>query len=309
MRNLFCPVVALCVLAVGGCCLNTVVLLPETTSNADFIGPDDVSGHYHDAGSQPDIGGSTDYDGHIVFTSLARTVVDDVLPDDLQLMANTEQPSLHPVALIFGDQTNLTWTLPGGFQMTFPGGYNELILFIPFVQKDGTGPMHNYVVRMYLDWLDGVTGGNWFFGYRKELATFTEAAINLGSATVDTLKIQRLGADRFQAGMTGIGAWLNDAQAKAALPNYAAMQEIFRMPMLGTKLAPTGEAYYVCSYFLFDWQDTSIRPAKVDHAYTGEFTSGMTSWLAAGGLTGQPEGTFAVDDLGWELTSAQKCVF
>ncbi len=309
MRYQFRFAVVLCALAAGGCCLNTLPLVPKSTSNADFIGPDDVNGSYHDAGSQPDIGGSTDYDGHIVFTNLTRTVVDDVLPDDLKLAANSEQPAQHPVALIFGDQTNLTWTLPGGFQMTFPGGYNELILFIPFVQKDGTGPMHNYVVGMYLDWLDGVTGGNWFFGYRKELATFSEATINLGSATVDTLNIQRLGADRFQASMTGSGPWLTDSQARVTLPNYPAMQEIFRMPMLGTKIAPSGEAYYVCSYFLFDWQNTSIRPARVDHAYTGEFTTGMTSWVAAGGLTGQLEGTFAVDDLGWELTSAQACVF
>ncbi len=298
----FFPLIALFILF--GCCHTQDAFVPVTpTSTSAFLGPDDFSGSYTGPGDMPDIGGSTDYDGNIVFTNLPRTTVNDILPAELELAVNNEQPTQHPVILVFGKQTNLTWKL-GGVEITFPGGYNELILIIPFVQKQGHQEWHNFVVRMYLDWEDGVTGGNWFFGYRKQLAAFAET---VGATT--KLDVLRAAVEYFTADVASSGAWLDDATASGSLPNYDAMKQIFDMPMLGTKTAPNGDVYFVCSYFLYDFADTKIRASKVDHAYLQNFVSGMSSWVTAGALSGLSEGTYAVDDLGWELTSAQACKF
>lgn len=291
-------------LVITGCCCPTVIAKPTP----GFWGPDDFEGSY-DSPKEPVVNAETTYEGDIVFANLPRTVVDDVLPADLQLAANVgDMPGQHPIVLIFGTQTNPRWTMP---PISGYNDYHEMILVIPFVQKVGGEKWHNFVVRMYLDWQVGVDAGNLFYGYRKELADLVRST-PLPHPPEFILDISQGGVARFTAQITGISAWMDDYAANAGLTNYEAMKVIFDMPILGTWPASYGWASsYVCSYFVWRWEAATVRvrSASTQLQFRSNFVPNMTQWVSAGAISSLSNGDWGVQGLTWQLTTPKTCAF
>jgi len=279
---------------------------PVIVTTPGFLGPADFAGSYDKLGYPVFMGGQSSFDGEIVFTNLPRTVVEDVLPTDLQLATNTAQPTKHPVILAFGLQHNLKWVFPGGWSIGLDKEYNELMVIIPFVQKQGKQKWHNYVMRMYLDWPWAINTGNTYFGFRKEEAAFLRAV--LPSPADYELSLTKNDASLWNGKVTGLAAWMDNTSAKASLANYAAMREIFKMPMLGTLSLAIGDPY-VCSFF--DWRlaDSQLRRSEVDYRFQANFVPNMAAWVAAGVLTNTDDGGFGVKRLQWRMTSPLPCRF
>src|SRR4029453_3625044 len=103
--------------------------------------------------------GQAHFNGCIAFSNWQKEEVAAVLPDELELAVNTSAASeLHPVAFIFGEQTDGA-TIFGG--ITFPMGvnYHELAFAIPFV-KHRRGPyLHTFVPRMYSSFFPATWAG------------------------------------------------------------------------------------------------------------------------------------------------------
>lgn len=288
-------------LVVSGCC----PLPGPPPPTPGFWGPDDFQGSY-DPTKDMVMNVQTTYDGDIVFANLPRTVVDDVLPADLQLAPNVgDMPTQHPVVLVFGTQTKLQWILP-----PIPAGndYHELILIIPFVQKVGGQKWHNYVVRMYLDWQLGVDGGNFMYGYMKELGVLTKE-FSLAPPPEFVFKVSRGNADKFRGEVTGVSALMKDSVAQTSLTNYQAMKTIFTMPILGTMTTSAATTSYVCSYFLWNWDMADVRKASTRLQFLSDFVPNMSPWVAQGPINNLANGDFGVTGLVWELTAPKACVF
>jgi hypothetical protein len=265
-----------------------------------FLGATDFNGAYTPYPPAPGPQGESTYKGRIMFSNLPRGVVESVLPTDLQLANNTSAtPAVHPVALLFGDQTHARWSIPGVAPLELRKGvqkdyrYREMIVIVPFVQYRGSPEWHNYVVGMFLNDLGATLGGNAFYGYRKELAKFRKTA-NLFKVSVEKHPI-------FTASLGGFGPWYPDAQADAALANYTDVKQILQMPVLGTEELPQPLPpyhVYVSSYFVFDFQNSEARSFTSQHQFLAPF--GLASWVALGQISSVP-GAFEVKELVWKL--------
>jgi hypothetical protein len=276
-------------------------------SGPGFLGPDDFNGKYDKLPTPIPMGGQSSFTGDAAVTNLSRTIIEEILPTELQLAENTEAPSLHPVIMLFGIQHNLEWTMPGGWSFPLDKAYNEIMLIVPFVQSTHGEYWHNWVVRMYLDWQWAVDRGNVYFGLQKELGQFVRDFAT-GVGVEYTLEVSKSGIEKWQGSISPETAWMTEAQAQASLENYEAFKEIFKMPVLGAWSTLAGKQW-VCSYFDWNMGKGSVRQSRVDHEYKSNFVPNMESWVNTGIMQSEADGGFGLKDLQWRMTTPLPCHF
>jgi hypothetical protein len=267
----------------------------------DFLDAGDFEGSYDTPVTNNVYRGQTDYDGYLVFANLPRTIVDDVLPTDLQLAPNVSSTyqNVHPIILLYGDQSNGTYVFPPYIPpVTLGTSYHEVVMLIPFVRQVGGTKWHNYVVRMYLDNLPAVQIGNQYYGYFKELAVLTETST---TATLSQLEVNQGPQTNFQwTAETPSGSFVSSASATGTLDNYKHAIDIMRMPLLGTLttlLLPT----YVCSFWDWNLQNADVRPVEVTSQFVQPPRSGTTSWVGQGAIVSDEKFAFEIHGLVWQL--------
>lgn len=325
-------------------CVATPALhVPQTT---EFVGS------FEGRNAARTLGGQSTYEGHVIFLEKPRAVVEGLLPPNsgLHLAAPSStatDPSNYPVLVMYGLQSNLSWNLAyvSLLQPQYQP-YYELVLLIPFVQKDGgSSKWHNYIVRMYLNWQLGVDVGIAYYGYQKRLATFgTEALPPLTSTSPTPPGSVQMSAcsptsatsgcsassngKQFTARMLGVGAW-GPSSSLDSLDSYQAMKSILSMPVLGTCEAPNlfGGCYmfgqpavlpiivtngaHMCSYFVFTWDSAQARRESAELAFLSDFSlqgGNLSPWVQQV-MSNVPDGAFGVKDLNWQLTLSQACVW
>ena len=128
---------ALAHLAVNWLEIEPVATYAITAAATPFLGEADFEGQRIAAGSPVTEGGQATYNGLITFTNVPREMVANLLPAGFELAARatTGAPGLHPVVLLFGDQTDGAAVIGGNHAPTGVH-YSELIFAVPFVQRN-----------------------------------------------------------------------------------------------------------------------------------------------------------------------------
>ena len=265
---------------------------PVAPTMTTFLGPKDFKGSWQPRRSDANTGGQSTYHGRVVFTNIARNIVEGVLPKDLRLAENrSPTPGLHPVVYLYGHQAKTTYVVKGQeIQIDTP--YQELILLIPFVQLVDHEKWHNYVVRMYLNNRVARDIGNAYYGYAKRKATFEE------NFTEFTVLVGGRPAPAFQATVETLGPWQTSKDAEGTLPHYRDIQTIFEMPVVGMHEVSGNP---VCSYFEWKYDATEVAPVRSQHRFLRPFTRDMESWPTLGSLISVADGAIAIQKLQWRL--------
>ena len=232
------------------------------------------------------------FDGHITFSNWPREDVAKLLPPDLELCPNTSAtPDIHPVAFIFGDQTQGAM-LFGGFNFSLGVHYQELGMAIPFVKHRHGQYLHMYMVRMYSSYAIATWNGNFHYGFSKEMARlWWQGPVYIVTTENDVLLLH--------ASVEAAGEW--SGGDSCALPNFAAMRAIFALPVVGRK----SNGAYVCSYFGWDFGEALVRPADACVAIDAPFVEGLTPRECHDA----PSGTFQVRGMCWNLSWPSSCRF
>ena len=255
-----------------------------------FLSENDFSGSYQACGSRTSVGGQATYEGKILFTNMPRKHVQGVLAQDLCLATNkSKTPELHPVVYLYGHQTNTQWIIRG---RTLPVGkdYQELILLIPFVQRNKSDKWHNYVVIIYLNDKAAQKLGNTYYGYAKHKARFEE--------TTTDFTVLVHGRPTFHSTTKTLGPWQPSRAAELTLPNYKNIQTIFEMPVLGVKQGRK-KLTFSCSYFEWEYSSVEVAPIQSQH----RFLHGDT-------FTSEKDCAIAIRNLRWRITfPPPKCQF
>ena len=141
--------------------------------------------------------GQAAFNGCIAFCNWRRDDVAALLPPDLELATNISALEFHPVAFIFGEQTEGATIFAG---ITFPLGvrYHEFALAIPFVEHRRGRSLHIFVPRMYSSFFPATWAGNAHYGLAKAMATMHWHGPRFSIATPD-------GATPFQACVEAAG--------------------------------------------------------------------------------------------------------
>lgn len=280
----------------AGCCPCPPSVSPGTQP---VLGPADFSGSFDPAPAGiPVFGGKSTFDGAVVFSNLSRSVVQQVLPSDLQLAPNiSSTPNVHPVILVLSHHGNMRWLLPGP-NPPYENPYEELILLVPFVQRPPGTNWHSLVVRMYLDDFWAIVTGNAFYGYMKQAGTFQRIDMELAPST---FKVSRLGLQMFDATLTSTGHWRSSDNAVATLPNFRDIQTIFSMPLIGRIPSLPPFPLYKCSYFRWDYGVTFVRPMQSVHRFVRPFNGAMGGWVALGDLQSVIDGAVAMRGMNWRI--------
>lgn len=236
--------------------------------------------------------GQADFNGCIAFCNWRKEDVAAVLPVELELAVNTSfAPELHPVAFIFGEQTEGA-TIFGG--VTFPMGvnYHEFALAIPFVKHRRGRNLHTFVPRMYSSFFPATWAGNAHYGLAKEMATMRWQGPLFVIATPDGTMV-------LHASVEPAGDWA--AGPRCELPNFAAMQAVFALPVVGRRTDGT----YVASYFGWDFSAARVRPARATLSIDTALVEGLAPrWCAT-----VASGTFEVQRMIWRLSWPISCRF
>ena len=280
---LVCTVCLLC-----AACISPVPRFPSST--LPFMGPNDFAGSYKPRPYDAVIGGQASYQGTVIFANLDRSLLQPVLPPGFRLANNVRGMSVHPVMLLYGHQLNTSWLILGQ-PIPIGNDYNELTLLIPFVQSNSGSRWHNFAVRMYLNDVWAIWLGNQFFAYAKEEGSFTELASQIKAYVSSILYLE--------ATIQTIGSWQSSAQAQTSLPNYAAMQTILEMPVLGRR--ELGDPTPVCSYFEWHYDQALVASAQSSHRFAQPLRAGMEAWPALGWVSSVPGGAFALKDIEWRI--------
>lgn len=236
--------------------------------------------------------GQADFNGCIAFCNWPKEDLAAVLPADLELAVNTSStPELHPVAFIFGEQTEGA-TIFGG--LTFPMGvnYHEFALAIPFVRHRRGRNLHTFVPRMYSSFAPATWAGNAHYGLAKDMAAMRwQGPLFVIAAPDDTLL--------FHASVEPAGEWTPGPTA--ALPNFAAMRAVFDLPVVGRR----GDGTYVTSYFGWDFGGAHVRPARAWVSIDAALADGVAPrWSAT-----LASATFEVRRMVWRLSWPGRCQF
>src|SRR5262249_49482129 len=264
---------------------------PPGTSTADFLGPDDFVGDYRPRGCNAAFGAEAIYHGRVIAINIPDNVASKVLPSGFHLAANpVSSPDQHPILLFLGHQTHTKYVFPG-WSPPVGNDYTEVIVVVPFVQKDGSSHWHNYVARIYLDDLPALYVGNLYYGMMKEEANFTE--------TTTTLDVYRNGVHWFQASFSSTATWTPSAVATTSLPNYRALLTMLEMPVQGTLTYLGGQP--VCSYFEWNCDDVQVRPISSQVRFLEPLQTGVTSWPALGTVSGVSDGAWELQGLRWRM--------
>jgi hypothetical protein len=258
-----------------------------------FLGKESFPGPWVCAGiSSGSYAGQAHFNGCIAFSNWLKEEVAAVLPDELELAVNTSAaPGLHPVAFIFGEQTEGA-TIFGG--VTFPMGvnYHELAFAIPFVKHRRGRYLHTFVPRMYSSFFPATWAGNAHYGLGKEMGTMRWEGPLFAVATAE-------GTPVFHASIEPVGEW--EAGPRCDLPNFAAMRAVFALPVVGRRTDGT----YVTSYFGWDFGAARVRPARAALSINAGLAQGVNPHSCAT----VSSGTFEVRRMIWRLSWPVSCRF
>lgn len=286
---------------IAGACCSAPPVAPSATEAAimttSFPGASQFQGDFLPAGGAVVDGIQSTYDGTIVVTTLDRNVVGKVLPAGTHLAAPVDATlARHPVLLLIGEQRVPSSVSNGNAQpIATAGDYREIILLVPFVVHDTGTLWHNLVVRMYLNDLAAVQGGNLVYGYRKEFAVMGRTVqTDRVSYQVDTLIPS---ATRFVAEVKVPGAYSPWGAPDPPLPRLGDIQRMFEMPLLGRD----GSGSFICSYWEWEFSSAEVAAASTEHRFVSEFAAGMADWVAAGTLANDPDGAIAVRKVRWRM--------
>ena len=230
--------------------------------------------------------------GCIVLCNWKRGEVERLLPAELALGTNTSPtPDLHPVAFVFGDLTDGA-TLFGGVTFFTGIAYQEFAMAIPFVKHTHCAHLHTYIPRMYSSYFPPTWSGNTYYGFAKEIARLRWHGPIFMITTDDDRLLLHVPVE------TG-GSWLPGGSCQ--LPNFAAMQEIFALPVVGRKADGT----YICSYFSWDFSNALVRPADSCVSIDAPLFEGLTPRRC----DDVSSGTFQVQHMLWKLSWPSSCRF
>jgi len=276
---------------------------PFAACSNDFLGADDFQGDWvPEQASFYLLGASSVFNGKILFANVDRKLVEDVLPVNWSLAPPKDSAELcHPILIMFGDQTNAHGTI-GGAPLPIGGAdaaYQEMMLLIPFTQRDKGGPLwHTAVIRMYLDDATATTLGNTYYAYQKQLATLTQSSSGI--------EVSIGGLLAFQATTSAPGTWENESVSTAK--NLDDIEDILAMPLVGVVKNPlaVGGEYDLCSYFRMSYQlnattESKVRSISTAHDYFIPFVPAMASWIGLPPLGNSTGGAIEIQDLVWDL--------
>lgn len=263
-----------------------------------YLGPDDFQGSFSPRLSDANNGLQSTYSGLVAVTSVHRATVQQMLPPGLFLATphpNTWGGSLHPVVHMIGEQRAPS-TLFAGAVLPVLGapGYDEMIMFVPFVVKANGTLWHNYVVRMYLNHIIPVFGGNELFGYQKVLARLDQS--QQGSFVRHTVTSEDLATTWFRDDVD-LPAGQPSPAGAAALPRWDEVRKILEMPFLGVR----PDEVMVCSYWELDYSNATVAPTASRHQVVTKFRDGMEPWETMGTLRSARNGAFSMSQVRWRL--------
>jgi hypothetical protein len=258
-----------------------------------FLGRQSFAGHCADVtGFSGTFAGQADFNGCIAFCHWSREEAAAALPAELELADNTSPiPTLHPVAFVFGEQTAGA-TIFGG--ITFPLGvsYHEFALAIPFVRHRRGRNLHTFMARMYSSYFPATWAGNAHYGLAKEMASmWWEGAVFVVGAAH--------GATRFRGCVEPAGEW--GAGPRCQLPNFAAVRDVFALPVVGRR----SDGTFVTSYFGWDFAPARVRAARATLAIDTALADGVTPRSCRS----LADGTFEVRRMIWRLSWPAACRF
>lgn len=287
----------------GGCSL-----IPATMTGVSseapmrFLGPDDFAGGFTPSSGPAELGLQSTYSGSVVVSMIDRTVVEKVLPTGVHLANPVVASTKHPVIHLIGEQREPS-TLYNGNPVPVPEaeGYREMILLVPFVVRGSSTQWHNYIVRMYLDDLTAVAGGNSIYGYEKVWARLgkTETSAVTTHQVTTLLGFTTWFLNELQ--VTGTWGSLADPTA-SSLPRWADLKKIFEMPVLGSF-----NGVFICSYWEWDFAGSEVAPAASKHQVVTKFRDGMEEWETMGPLVNALDGAFSIGRVRWRLAPPPGC--
>jgi len=231
----------------------------------------------------------------MTFTNIDRDRVAELLPSGFQLAPRktTRTPNVHPVILLFGDQTD------GASVLTIvhpqPSGvhYSEMILAVPFVRKTDQTGWHTYIIRMYLDNQVAVAAGE-AFGYQKEPAWV--------EWTGDYARIWKSsllgGQDLLEGNFSWEAQWYDGNDALQTIPNFQDMVNIMTTRLLGR----TG-GNSICSHFEWDLNQAKVARANTSYTMKAPFRSGMSAWPGISPFENVKDGAVIVRGMRWRLAT------
>jgi hypothetical protein len=263
-------------------------------------GPRHFVGSYDARTADAQDGGQSTYNGSIAVTLLDRGLVESVLPGDFRLARRTDGENTHPVIHLVGHQRELMILQDGVPQPTGIDDYQEMTLLVPFVVRASGAKWHSFVVRMYLDNVGAVAGGNAVYAYAKLLAELPES----GPPGDLTTQVMLLRAPLFEGNVKLTGAWHSSGNARATLAGWSDLQEIFKMPLVGADVVLGSVVRAVCSYWEWDYSNAEVAPATSRHQFLEPLRDGMAGWVRLGSLSSAPNGAFAIRGLRWRLAEA-----
>ncbi len=256
--------------------------------------------------------GQATWNGYLTFTNLDRKQVASLLPSGYVLAANSALPAEHPVALIFGDQTDgvnfLVPLAPGKpvpVTFTHRVHYSEVILGVPFVQKAGQPGWHTYIVRMYLDYGVAVIGGA-RYDYAKQFACldWTGWEVEIWQQPVvcqpqpPPVLLQR--KNLLSGDFRVTSGWRSGPDALANTKNFRQMVDIWTTKLLGRNAAK-------CSFFDWNLDDAQVARAATTYRFQSPFRPDLKTWPALGDLANVADGAVAVRGLYWGLGAPVPC--
>jgi hypothetical protein len=259
-----------------------------------FAGPQDFQGSFTPRIDPVTAGLQSTYTGAVVVTEVERAVVQQMLPAGLSL-APPKAPAgtKHPVIHLIGQQRSPR-TFPVDLVPPGAAGYDEMILFVPFVVKANATLWHNYIVRMYLTDDIAVFGGNQVYGYQKLIAALprTEAAgavsytVSQGNPAVLVFRTDMAAPQPPVAGLSA-----------GTLSRWPDISRILEMPFLGVRT----DGVQVCSHWELDYGNATIAETSSKHQVFHAFRPGMEPWETMGPLRSAPHGAFVMSGVRWRL--------
>jgi hypothetical protein len=261
----------------------------------EFLGEADFDGQPIPPPGPVTTGGQATYIGVMTFTNINRDRVVELLPSGFQLAPRktTRTPNVHPVILLFGDQTDGASVFPVGPPQPSGVHYSEMILAVPFVQKTGGSGWHTYIIRMYLDNAGAVVAGE-AFGYQKE-----PAWIEWTGDYARIWKSSLLGDQDLLEGNFSWGAqWYDGNDALTTIPNFQDMVNIMTTRLLGR----TG-GNSICSHFEWNLDQAKVARAETSYTMKTPFRSGMSAWPGLSPFENVKDGAVVVRGMRWSLAT------
>jgi hypothetical protein len=241
----------------------------------------------------------------MTFTNIDRDRVAELLPSGFQLAPRktTRTPNVHPVILLFGDQTDGASVLPVVPLLPVvppqPSGvhYSEMILAVPFVRKTGGSGWHTYIIRMYLDNQVAVAAGL-AYGYQKEPAWIEwtgDYARIWNSNPLD-------GQDLLEGNFSWGAQWYDGNDALQTIPNFQDMVNIMTTRLLGrTGSGPGSQS--ICSHFEWNLDQAKVARAETSYTMKAPFRSGMSAWTGLSPFENVNDGAVVVRGMRWRLAT------